>query len=316
MILAAGHGERLRPITDSIPKALVEVRGKSLLERHLQAIRSAGVDTVVINLGWHGEQIVERVGSGSGFGLNVIYSPEGDDILETGGGIHRALPMLGDEPFLVVNTDIYTDMPLHAAALGDDEVGHLVLVRTSPDKHGGDFDLVDRLVRNGDIPDLTFSGVATYRPEFFAACEPGRFSVVPMLRAAADAGNLSGSIYTGLWTDVGTPDKLYDQPDNDFVAGLVGSPRMNFVSAVRRDVDGAAGVELPFCEIAGGPWAKALDAFPVGCIVCHEEKVSHNTLTTAMPQDHFLEMSCRECHGNGTAFAHPDPGHDCSICHK
>ena len=128
MILAAGRGERLRPITASVPKALVEVRGESLLERHLRAVKAAGVDTVVINLGWLGEQIVDRVGSGADFGLNVIYSPEGDNILETGGGIHRALPMLGNEPFLVVNADIYTDMPLPTGLSEPDDVGHLVLV--------------------------------------------------------------------------------------------------------------------------------------------------------------------------------------------
>jgi len=208
MILAAGRGERLRPLTDNVPKALVEVRGESLLERHLNTVKAAGFDTVVINLGWLGDKIVERVGSGSGFGLNVIYSPEGDDILETGGGIHRALPMLGDAPFLVVNADIYTDMPLPAAELGDDDVSHLVLVPTPAHKSNSDFVLVDGRIRNGDIPDLTFSGVAVYRPEFFSNCAAGRFSVVPMLRTAADAGQLSGSIYAGLWRDVGTPDRL------------------------------------------------------------------------------------------------------------
>lgn len=208
MILAAGRGERLRPLTDNIPKALVEVRDQSLLERHLGALEMAGVETVVINLGWHGEQIVARIGSGAGFGLNVIYSPEGDNILETGGGIHRALPMLGDAPFLVVNADIYTDMPLHAIELDDDAVGHLVLVPTPADKPSGDFALIDGCVRNSDDPDLTFSGVAVYRPEFFAGCEAGRFSVVPMLRAAADAGQLRGSLYAGLWRDVGTPASL------------------------------------------------------------------------------------------------------------
>ncbi len=208
MILAAGRGERLRPLTDTVPKALVEVRGDSLLERHLGAVRAAGVDTVVINLGWLGDQIIERVGSGSEFGLNVIYSPEGDNVLETGGGIHRALPMLGDAPFLVVNADIYTDMPLLVPALADKDAGHLVLVPTPQDKASPDFDLIDGRVRNGDNPDLTFSGVAVYRPEFFAECAAGRFSIVPMLRTAADAGRLGGSIYAGLWRDVGTPDKL------------------------------------------------------------------------------------------------------------
>ncbi|MDH3275894.1 MAG: NTP transferase domain-containing protein, partial [Gammaproteobacteria bacterium] len=112
MVLAAGRGERLMPITASVPKALVEVRGRSLLEHHLRALAAAGIETVVINLGWFGDRIIERIGSGAEFGLNVIYSPEGNNILETGGGIHRALPMLGSDPFLVVNADIYSAMPL------------------------------------------------------------------------------------------------------------------------------------------------------------------------------------------------------------
>lgn len=208
MILAAGRGERLRPLTNSVPKALVEVQGESLLERHLRALTSAGIETVVINLGWLGEQIVDSVGSGLRYGLNVVYSPEGDNILETGGGIHRALPMLGAKPFLVINADIFTDMPLSIADLGEEDAAHLVLVPTPVNKSGGDFDLVDGRIRNGDIPDYTFSGVAVYRPEFFADCVPGRFSVVPMLRAAADARQVRGSLYRGLWKDVGTPESL------------------------------------------------------------------------------------------------------------
>lgn len=208
MILAAGRGERLRPLTNEVPKALVEVRGQSLLERHLQAIRTAGIDTVVINLGWLGEQIAERVGSGSEFGLNVVYSQEGDDILETGGGIHRALPVLGDDPFIVINADIYTDMPLPMSLPNQDDLVHLVLVPTPADKARGDFDLEEGRVRNGEKPHYTFSGVAVYRPELFAACTPGRFPVVPLLRAAADADRVGGSVYAGFWRDVGTPERL------------------------------------------------------------------------------------------------------------
>lgn len=210
MILAAGHGERLRPVTETIPKALVEVRGESLLERHLRAVSAAGVETVVVNLGWLGEQIVERVGSGARYGLNVIYSPEGNNILETGGGIHRALPMLGSQAFLAINADIFTDMPFPIERLGDEDIAHLVLVPTPAHKTTGDFDLIDGRVRNGDDAEFTFSGVAVYRPEFFADCTPGRFSLVPMLRAAADAGQLGGSTYTGLWRDVGTPERLVE----------------------------------------------------------------------------------------------------------
>ena len=208
MVLAAGMGERLRPLTETVPKALVEVRGQSLLERHLEALRAAGVDNVVINLGWLGNRILERIGSGERYGLKVIYSQEGDDILETGGGIHRALPVLGSEPFLVVNADIYTDMPLSAIELGDRDLAHLVLVPTPDDKDGGDFALDDGRIRNAGETIYTFSGVAVYRPEFFADCEPGRFSVVPMLRAAADEDRLSGSVYAGTWRDVGTPERL------------------------------------------------------------------------------------------------------------
>jgi MurNAc alpha-1-phosphate uridylyltransferase len=208
MILAAGRGERLRPLTEAIPKALVDVRGRSLLERHLDSLGAAGIETVVINLGWLGERIAERVGSGHAYGLNVIYSPEGDNILETGGGIHRALPLLGPDPFLVVNADIYTDIPLPPAELAESDLGHLVLVPRPAHKQHGDFDLQDGRIGDSENATYTFSGVAVYRPEFFADCESGRFPLAPMLKAAARAGRLAGSLYEGLWEDVGTPERL------------------------------------------------------------------------------------------------------------
>jgi len=210
MILAAGRGERLRPLTNDTPKALVEVRGRSLLERHLDRLAGAGIKTVVINLGWLGDRIFERVGSGDEYGLDVIYSPEGDNILETGGGIHRALPLLGQDPFLVVNADIYTDMPLPPAGLADADACHLVLVPKPAHKQHGDFDLSNGRVCEGENPAYTFSGVANYRPAFFAGCEPGRFPLAPMLKAAARAGRVAGSLYEGLWEDVGTPERLAD----------------------------------------------------------------------------------------------------------
>ena len=208
MILAAGRGERLRPLTDTVPKSLVEVKSEPLLERHLRMLHSCGVETVVINLGWLGMRILDHVGSGERFGLNVIYSDEGDNIMETGGGIHRALPMLGSDPFLVVNADIYTDMEVPDVELHEDDLAHLVLVPVPDGKEGGDFALEGDRVRNTGKEMYTFSGVSIYRPEFFDGCEPGRFSVVPMLRAAADAGRLGGSVYDGLWRDVGTPERL------------------------------------------------------------------------------------------------------------
>lgn len=210
MVLAAGRGERLRPLTDNVPKSLVEVRGKSLLEHHLERLQRAGIRTVVINLGWLGEKIVERVGSGSSFGLDVVYSQEGDDVLETGGGIHKALPFLGSRPFLTVNADIFTDMPVPDIALADNVMGHLMMVSTPDYSDHGDFDLNDGLVCNSDDAQLTFSGVAIYRPGFFAGCEAGRFPLAPMLREAADAGQLTGSLHDGVWVDVGTQGRLDD----------------------------------------------------------------------------------------------------------
>ncbi len=208
MILAAGRGERLRPLTEETPKSLVEVRGETLLERHLHALRAAGVEHVVINLGWLGDKVFERIGSGERFGLGITYSNEGDNILETGGGIHRALPMLGHDPFLVVNADIYTDMPFPDVALAENDLAHLVLVPTPSDKDAGDFALSGGRVRNAGDELLTFSGVSVYRPDFFADCSAGRFSVVPLLRRAADDDRVSGSVYAGLWRDVGTPARL------------------------------------------------------------------------------------------------------------
>lgn len=207
MLLAAGRGERLRPITDTLPKPLVEIGGRSLIERHLERLAAAGIETVVVNLGWLGWQIAERIGSGHAYGVSVAYSPEGDDILETGGGIFRALPLLGSEPFLVVNADVYTDMPL-PASLGGAFDAHLVLVPTPAYRSHGDFDLVDGLVVSAETPTCTFSGVAIYRPAFFAGCTPGRFPLAPMLHEAARDGRVSGEVYEGLWEDVGTPERL------------------------------------------------------------------------------------------------------------
>ena len=208
MLLAAGRGERLRPVTDTVPKALVEVGGVSLLERHLAMLAKAGVSKVVINLGWLGEKIVERVGSGKSFGLTVVYSPEYDNVLETGGGILRALPLLGSDPFWVVNSDVLSDYRIAPGVLAEDCLAHLVLVPTPSHKARGDFDLVDGKVRNGAETTLTFSGIGCYRPAFFDNLEPGRFPLAPLLRDMADAGKVSGSLHDGMWHDVGTPERL------------------------------------------------------------------------------------------------------------
>lgn len=208
MLLAAGRGERLRPITATTPKALVEVGGQSLIERHLMALSAAGITNVVINLGWLGEQIAERLGSGRAYGLSITYSPEGDDILETGGGIVRALPLLGDRSFAVVNADVFTDMPLPPPLPAAGETGHLVMVPRPAYRARGDFDVVDGKLANSDAPAFTFSGIASYRPEFFRDLKPGRFPLAPILSEAAGKRLLGASVYRGLWEDVGTPERL------------------------------------------------------------------------------------------------------------
>ena len=217
MLLAAGRGERLRPVSDATPKALTEVAGVSLIERHLAMLADCGVGSVVVNLGWLGEQIVERVGSGDRFGLHVIYSPEFDNVLETGGGIKRALPMLGSAPFWVINADVLTDWRIPPDTMPDQHAAHLVLVPTPPHKASGDFDLENGLVRNAAAPQLTFSGIARYSPEFFQDSPDGRFSVAPLLREAADNGALSATVYEGHWHDIGSPQRL--QQANQLYSG-------------------------------------------------------------------------------------------------
>ncbi len=208
MLLAAGRGTRLRPYTDERPKALVEVRGEALIERHLRALAAAGFDEVVINLGWKGGQIVDRVGSGSAFGVSVIYSDERDNVLETAGGVLKALPFLGETAFLVVNTDIYTDMPLPCPSPTGDELAHLVVVPKPAYRASGDFDLRDGRLARSEKPGYTFAGIACYRPEFFAGLEPGRASLAPMMFRGAERGVVGGSCYRGVWEDVGTPERL------------------------------------------------------------------------------------------------------------
>lgn len=208
MILAAGRGERLRPLTDSVPKALVEVQGRSLIDWHLDRIAHAGIGEVVINLGWLGDRVQAHVGDGSRYGVTVQYSDEGENILETGGGMHRALPILGSEPFLAINADVFTDMPVAAIRLAPGHLGHLVLVPKPPHRAQGDFVLDNGLIGNAGTCDLTFSGIAVYRPALFEACSAGRFSIVPQLRAAAENGKLQGSRYDGAWADIGTAERL------------------------------------------------------------------------------------------------------------
>lgn len=230
MILAAGRGERMRPLTDRHPKPLLQVGARPLIEWHLLALARAGVREVIINHAWLGAQIPAALGDGSRFGLGIRYSDEGETALETGGGIFRALPLLGPDPFLVVNGDIWTDFDFaRLPSLDTEALAALVMVPNPPHHPRGDFAL---LPRDGgghelrvDVPAdaarHTYSGIGVYRPEFFAGCVAGRFPMLPLFRSAAAARRLRGVLYQGSWSDIGTPERLREL-DERLAGGAVG----------------------------------------------------------------------------------------------
>jgi MurNAc alpha-1-phosphate uridylyltransferase len=208
MILAAGRGERMRPLTDHIPKPLLAAGGRPLIEYHLESLRRGGFSRVVINLAHLGGRIRSALGDGSRWGLTLSYSQEPEGALDTGGGIRKALPLLGDAPFLVVNGDIWTDIPLIPRAPRDDALAHLVLVDNPAHHARGDFVLHgDRVLTCGE-PRYTFSGIGYYRPELFADTPAKPFPLAPLLREVIAAGRVSGEHYSGKWIDVGTRQRL------------------------------------------------------------------------------------------------------------
>lgn len=219
MILAAGRGERMRPLTDSMPKPLLPVAGKPLIQHHIERLAAAGVQEIVINLAWKGAMLREALRDGAQFGVRIQYSDEEEKALETGGGIFHALPLLGDRPFLIVNGDVWTDYPFKtlidrfaATDLGrpDRDLAHLVLVPNPPQHAQGDFGLQDGRLTKERASSATYSGIAVYSREFFADCRPGAFKLLPLLLAAIRAGRLSGEKYAGRWFDIGTPQRLAD----------------------------------------------------------------------------------------------------------
>lgn len=209
MILAAGKGERLRPLTLHTPKPLVRAAGVPLIEYHLRALAAAGFTEVVINHAWLGQQIEDYLGDGEQFGVSIAYSAEAEP-LETGGGIFQALPLLGTEPFVLINGDIFTDYPFAQLRQPLAGLAHVVLV-ANPDHHAaGDFHLLNRQVSDArpDQANLTYSGIAVLSPALFADCQPGAFKLAPLLRAAMAAGQVSGELFCGCWVDVGTHERL------------------------------------------------------------------------------------------------------------
>ena len=210
MILAAGRGERMRPLTDRIPKPLLPVAGKPLIEYHIEALARAGIRQLVINHAHLGDQIEAYLGNGVRWGVSIQYSVEPEGALETGGGILNALPLLGEGPFLVVNGDIWSDYDFSKIRCPAGMLAHLVLV-DNPEHHlEGDFSLERRFVTEGPGERLTFSGIGLYRLGLFQDCLPGSFPLAPLLRKAMAQGRVSGEHFQGRWVDVGTPARLED----------------------------------------------------------------------------------------------------------
>jgi MurNAc alpha-1-phosphate uridylyltransferase len=214
MILAAGRGERMRPLTDKVPKPLLEVAGKALIVHQIEALEEAGIREIVINTGHLGEQIQYELGTGSSFGVDIYYSDEGENILETAGGIIKALPLLGEDPFIVTNADIYTDFDYQSLPEEPDYDGHLVLVDNPPHNLEGDFAFENgRIIEQGKQK-LTYSGIGIFYPHFFENCTPGRAPLAPLLHQSAKAKQLSGQHFTGFWFDIGTPARLMEVNDS------------------------------------------------------------------------------------------------------
>lgn len=214
MILAAGRGERMRPLTDHTPKSLLEVNGRSLISMTISSLAQAGVTDLVINLAHLGEKIAAALGDGAALGVRITYSRE-SEALETAGGIAYAMPLLGDAPFIAVNADVYSDYDFgelvqtarHLKTGGP--LAHLVLVDNPPQHPHGDFALVDGRVQREGAAKFTFSGIGAYHPALFAGISRGsRARLADLLIAAMPAGHVSGEHYRGQWHDIGTPERL------------------------------------------------------------------------------------------------------------
>lgn len=221
LILAAGLGERMRPLTDHTPKPLLEVAGKPLIVHHLERLAASGVRYVVINTSHLAEQFPATLGDGSRWGLRIRYAYEGETPLETGGGMLHALPLLADEPFIAVNGDVFTDIDFATLPSEPRGLAHLVLTDNPPHHPQGDFHLADDgQLQSEGTPRLTFAGIGVYRPQLLdnwrevigdtagTAATPPRFKLAPLLRAAMDQNRISGQHFTGMWNDVGTPERL------------------------------------------------------------------------------------------------------------
>jgi len=217
MILAAGRGERMRPLTDTIPKPLLEVNGKPLIIWHIEKLAKSGFKEIIINVAHFGYKIIEALGDGSKWGVKVIYSDEQNEgALESAGGIVKALALLGSEPFLVVNADIWTDFNFNASFNLGDDLAHLVLVKNPEHNLGGDFGLVSNRVLSDADEKYTFSGIGYYKPQIFKHLNYGKSALAPVLRDLMRQNVVSGELLSGSWIDVGTPKRLEEINKNIF----------------------------------------------------------------------------------------------------
>lgn len=210
MILAAGRGERMRPLTDNTPKPLLEISGKPLIQYQVEKLVSAGIRDIVINHAIMGDRIENFLGNGQRLGANIVYSAEGDIPLETGGGIFHALPYLGKAPFIAINADIWTDFPYQDLPASPDGLAHLILVNNPDHNPHGDFSLNSGYVSNQGTARYTFSGIGVYRQELFRHCKNGVFPLAPIIREAVDRHEVTGEMYQGVWIDIGTPERLQE----------------------------------------------------------------------------------------------------------
>jgi MurNAc alpha-1-phosphate uridylyltransferase len=212
MILAAGRGERMRPLTDNLPKPLIPVNGKPLIEYHLEKLADAGVTDVIINHAWLGQMLVDHLGDGRRWGLNIHYSSEQPTALETAGGIAKALPLLGEQPFWVINGDIWTDFDfeLLPQQLADDKLAHLLLTENPAHNPAGDFSLAGNAVSGDGETKYTFSGIGVYHPRLFDHLAADAAPLGPLLRQIMADNKVSGQLLMAQWTDVGTPQRLAD----------------------------------------------------------------------------------------------------------
>jgi len=209
MILAAGRGERMRPLTDVLPKPLLEVRGKPLIVWHIEKLVKAGFKEIIINIAHLGYKIPEVLGDGSRWGVNIIYSDEQESgALESAGGIVKALPLLGDEPFLVVNGDVFCDYAFDVNFNLENNLAHLILVPNPEHNKNGDFGLKNASVLNQDDIQYTFSGIGYYNPKLFENTDVKKSALAPLLRAEIENKNISGELFSGTWHDIGTPQRL------------------------------------------------------------------------------------------------------------